>query len=393
MSAGTFAAQPVVSPLPPGSTLGLLGGGQLGRMFIASAHQLNYRVVLLDPEPDCPASALADRHLCAEYDDPLALAELAHLAQAVTTEFENVPAASLLFLAQRTRIAPSASCVATAQNRVTEKTFFSAQAAHTGVHPVPWFVVETEADINQMPGPMLRGILKTAQLGYDGKGQARVQNREQLRRAWHAMGQTCCVLEQWLALDYEVSLVLARGADGQTECYPMAQNEHRDGILHTSSVPAPSADPAVLQQAQQAALHWVAALDYVGVICFEFFVLKDGTLLVNEMAPRPHNSGHYSLDACQTSQFEQQVRALAQLPLLAPDCHSPAMMLNLLGELWQAGSPDFATLSALPGTFLHLYGKQQARKGRKMGHVTLLGASLPEAQARLERACAIVGLA
>lgn len=387
-----MSALPVLAALPPGSWLGLLGGGQLGRMFIASAHALHYKVILLAPEADCPASELADRHLCTAYDDPLALAELAHLAQAVTTEFENVPAPSLLFLAERTRVAPAAACVAIAQDREQEKTFFSAQARASGVHPVPWQVLQSEADIEQLPDAMLPGILKTARLGYDGKGQVRVQNRNQLRAAWHSLGQTCCVLEKWLPLAYEVSLLLARGADGQTECYPLAQNVHIDGILHTSSVPAPDAAPALVQRAQHAALHWVAALDYVGVICFEFFVLQDGTLLVNEMAPRPHNSGHYSLDACQVSQFEQQVRTLAQLPLGSPACDCPTMMLNLLGDLWHDGAPELDAVAAMPQTILHMYGKRQARKGRKMGHVTVLGADMQQAQARMQQVCARLGM-
>lgn len=381
MSAPT--SLPALSALPPGATLGLIGGGQLGSLFIASAKRLGYPVVLLDPDPNCPAAKLAERHLCAAYDAPQALAELAELAQAITTEFENVPAASLQFLAERARVAPTAASVAIAQDRIMEKRFFSDLAEHTGVHPVPWAIIEAEGDIVQLPETMLPGVLKTARHGYDGKGQARVKNRKQLQDAWQEMGRPVCVLERWQPLAFEVSLVLARGADGQTECYPMAQNLHQNGILHTSTVPAPDADANLQQQAQQAALYWSSTLGYVGVLCFEFFVLRDGSLLVNEMAPRPHNSGHYTLDACQISQFEQQVRSLAQLPLQAPNCHAPAIMLNLLGDLWQDGPPALDALAELPDTFLHMYGKQHARNGRKMGHVTVLGNSLDEAQQRL----------
>lgn len=378
------AITPAVATLPAGSWLGLLGGGQLGSMFIQAAHQLGYKVVLLAPENHCPASNWADRHICAEYDDPLALAELADLAQAVTTEFESVPAPSLAFLAGRTRVAPRAQCLAIAQNRIQEKSFFAAHATQSGVVPVPWFALEQAADIEAVPSHLLPGVLKTAQNGYDGKGQVRVKNREQLAQAWRELGGAPCVLEQWLPLAFEVSIVLARAHDGQTELYPLAQNEHRDGILHLSQVPAPAASQPLREAAQRAALHWCAALDYVGVLCFEFFVLQDGTLLVNEMAPRPHNSGHYTLDACQVSQFEQQVRALVQLPLLPPQLKSPAVMLNLLGDLWVQGAPDFSRLQAIQGAHLHLYGKHQARAGRKMGHVTMLGVSAEQAQVAWE---------
>lgn len=369
--------------LPPGSWLGLLGGGQLGRMFIQAAQQMGYKVVLLAPETYSPASTLADRHICANYDDPAALAELADLALAVTTEFESVPVPSLTFLAARTRVAPGAQALAIAQNRIQEKTFFEFHAAQSGVLPVPWCALRQASDLDAVASSMFPGVLKTAQFGYDGKGQISVANRADLPAAWRELGEQACVLEQWLPLAFEISIVVARAGDGQTVLYPVAQNEHRQGILHISQVPAPAANQAQIQRAQRAALHWCAALEYVGVLCFEFFVLRDGSLLINEMAPRPHNSGHYSLDACQVSQFEQQVRALAQLPLLAPQLQSPVAMLNLMGDLWTHGTPDFSVVQALPGAHLHLYGKHQARAGRKMGHINLLDADLAVAHTKL----------
>jgi 5-(carboxyamino)imidazole ribonucleotide synthase len=385
MAATTTARMTSASaPLPPGSWLGLLGGGQLGRMFIQAAQQMGYKVVLLAPEMYSPASTVADRHICADYDDPLALAELADLAQAITTEFESVPAPSLTFLAARTRVAPGAQALAIAQNRIQEKTFFDFHAAQSGVLPVPWCGLRQAADLAAVPSSMFPGVLKTAQFGYDGKGQITVANRADLPAAWRELGEQPCVLEQWLPLAFEISIVVARADDGQTVLYPVAQNQHRKGILHISQVPAPSASHDLIQRAQRAALHWSAALEYVGVLCFEFFVLQDGSLLINEMAPRPHNSGHYSLDACQVSQFEQQVRALAQLPLLTPQLKSPVTMLNLMGDLWAQGTPDFSAVQALAGAHLHLYGKHQARAGRKMGHINLLDADLSLAHAKLD---------
>jgi 5-(carboxyamino)imidazole ribonucleotide synthase len=284
-------------------------------------------------------------------------------------------------LAERTWVAPGAQCLAIAQNRIQEKSFFAFQAVQSGVAPVPWWGLQHRTDLEKVPSHLLPGVLKTAQNGYDGKGQVRVQDREQLAQAWRELAHQPCVLEQWLPLAFEVSIVLARAHDGHTVLYPLAQNQHRNGILHLSQVPAPAASPQLMAAAERAALQWSAALDYVGVLCFEFFALQDGTLLVNEMAPRPHNSGHYTLDACQVSQFEQQVRALAQLPLLSPQLNSPAVMLNLLGDLWAQGTPDFAALQAMSGAHLHLYGKHQARAGRKMGHVTFPGGSAEQVQA------------
>lgn len=381
------------SPLPPGAWLGLFGGGQLGRMFCFAAQSLGYRVCVLDPGADSPAGAVADRHIQADYLDPNALDTLAALCQAATTEFENVPAAALESLSGRIRVAPGAKAVAIAQDRIAEKAFFSG----LGLAVAPYAVVRAEDDLNALPPTLWPGILKAARLGYDGKGQARVASLDAAREAFRALGGVPCVLEQQLPLAGEVSVVVARGADGQTSAWPVAENVHRQGILAVSTVPARVA-PEMASAATEATLRMAEALDYVGVLCVEFFLLADGSLRVNEMAPRPHNSGHYSIDACITSQFEQQARALAGLPLGATRQHTPAVMLNLLGDLWwPKGSgpmePDWSVVLEAPQAKLHLYGKSEARPGRKMGHVTVLAESQPaaiETAARIERALGIV---
>jgi 5-(carboxyamino)imidazole ribonucleotide synthase len=369
-------------PLPPGSWLGLLGGGQLGRMFCMAAQSLGYRVCVLDPGADSPAGAVADRHLRADYLDDAALDTLARTCRAATTEFENVPARALERLARDLVVAPAAAAVAIAQDRIAEKAFVRG----AGVEVAPYAAVVDEAALRAADPALYPGILKAARLGYDGKGQARVADAAQALAAFRAMGGVPCVLERRLALACELSVVVARGFDGGACAWPAAENVHRDGILAVSSVPA-RADAAVQRRATEATLAIAAALDYVGVLCVEFFVLADGRLVVNEMAPRPHNSGHYTIDACVTSQFEQQARALAGLPLGATRQHSPAVMLNLLGDVWfGAGGevpaePDWSVVLRHPQAKLHLYGKAEARRGRKMGHVTVLGETPAEAAA------------
>jgi 5-(carboxyamino)imidazole ribonucleotide synthase len=395
------------APLNPGTTpatwLGVMGGGQLGRMFAQAAQSLGYRVATLEPEADCPAGQVADRHLQAAYDDVAALDQLANLCVAVTTEFENVAAESLARLAQHSVVAPSAACVSVAQDRLVEKRFFTACSADSGVLPAPHCAILNEADIDAVPADLLPGILKTVRLGYDGKGQARLATREQLRSAFADMQGVPCVLEKMLPLAYEVSVLVARGADGEAVVYPIAENVHRDGILFSTTVPGPNVSAQSARLAQDAALSIVARLDYVGVLCIEFFVLQDGSLVVNEMAPRPHNSGHYTIDACITSQFEQQARAMAQLPLGDTRQHSPAVMLNILGDIWFEGGgdvnaemprePRWDRILALPGAHLHLYGKAQARCGRKMGHITFVAPTLEQAQQRFAQACGLLGIA
>jgi 5-(carboxyamino)imidazole ribonucleotide synthase len=380
----------------PATWLGVMGGGQLGRMFAHAAQAMGYKVAVLEPAPQCPAGHAADHLLSAAYDDAATLAELAEQCSAVTTEFENVPADSLALLAQTTFVAPSAACVSVAQDRMAEKRFFTECAERSGVLPAPHQFISSDADVDAIADTLLPGILKTVRMGYDGKGQVRVTSREEARAALAGMGGVSCVLEKMLPLAYEVSVLAARGADGRSVVYPIAENVHRDGILFSTTVPGPNVSAERAAQAQAAALAIIDRLDYVGVLCIEFFVLQDGSLVVNEMAPRPHNSGHYTIDACVTSQFAQQVRAMARLPLGDVRQHSPAVMLNILGDIWFDGDsacePAWDRVLALPGANLHLYGKEEARPGRKMGHVTFVAPTLEEAQRQFRAACAILRL-
>jgi 5-(carboxyamino)imidazole ribonucleotide synthase len=392
----TDTNSPVFPSASPATWLGVMGGGQLGRMFAHAAQKMGYKVAVLDPVRDCPASHAADHLLCAEYTDPAALDELARQCVAVTTEFENVPAQSLKVLAAHAFVAPSAECVSIAQDRIEEKRFFTECAASSNVLPAPYQSILSAADIETVPDALLPGILKTVRMGYDGKGQVRVRSRDELRAAFAGMNQVACVLEKMLPLAYEVSVLCARGADGGSVVYPIAENVHRDGILFSTTVPGPNITPDCAAKAQAAALAMIAQLGYVGVLCIEFFVLQDGSLVVNEMAPRPHNSGHYTIDACVTSQFAQQVRTMACLPLGDVRQHSPAVMLNILGDLWfdggadQAREPEWDRVLALPGANLHLYGKDEPRRGRKMGHITFVAPSLAQAQESFHAACAIL---
>jgi len=377
--------------IAPGATLGVLGGGQLGRMFVHAAQRLGYRCVVLDPDVDSPAGRVAERHLRADYLDEQALDAMAREANAVTTEFENVPAPALSRLAERVPVAPAAGAVAICQDRALEKALF----VRCGVPCAPHAVIDGESTLDAVSDALLPGILKTAQLGYDGKGQRSVDNRDQLARAWHELGAVRCVLERRLDLAFEFSVVLARrvGAEA-TVSYPPFRNLHRDGILAVTHWPAPQLDGTLASAADAAARTIAQALDYAGVLCVEFFVDRNGALYANEMAPRPHNSGHCTIDACDASQFDWQVRAMAGLPLPAPRVHSNAVMLNLLGDLWRDGAaPGWEGVLALPGAHLHLYGKRQARPGRKMGHLTLTAASPTAADTLAREAAQRLGLA
>ena len=385
------ASFPIAAP----AVLGVMGGGQLGRMFAHAAQTLGYRVAVLDPDAGSPAGAVAEHHLVAPYLDEGALADLGARCAAVTTEFENVPAQALRALAGTRPVAPGADAVQICQDRAAEKRHFQA----SGVPCAPFATIESAADLaSPALDALLPGILKTARLGYDGKGQVTVASRAALADAWRQLQQAPCVLEQRLPLARELSVIVARGRDGSIVNLPVQQNLHREGILAVTQVPPPDIDAALAGRAVQAAGQLAASMSYVGVLCVEFFVLADGRLVANEMAPRPHNSGHYSIDACDLSQFDLQVRTLAGLPLVAPRLHSPAVMLNLLGELWfRAGGavavePDWPAVLALPGTHLHLYGKSEARPGRKMGHLTITAASAAEARRVALRAAAALGL-
>ena len=407
--------------------LGVLGGGQLGRMWAHAAQTLGYQTAVLDPDPHSPAGWVSHLHLCADYLDPQALAQMALQCAAITTEFENVPAQALAQLAQTRPVSPSAASVAVAQDRAQEKAHFT----RCGVPVAPHAVLTHAADVAAVSEALLPGILKTARLGYDGKGQARVANRAELLAAWQAMqsgdsGQatpsaTVCVLEKMLPLAAECSVVLARGRDGKVVHLPVQANLHRDGILAVTEVGDGALDTALADQALAAARDVAQGLDYVGVLCVEFFVLRPDapggkpSLVVNEIAPRPHNSGHHSIDSCDVSQFDLQVRCMAGLPLVPPRAHSAAVMLNLLGDLWWPGDapagapapqdpkthpptesarePNWAAVLALPGVHLHLYGKTQPRRGRKMGHLTCTAATLGQARDVARQAAQCLGLA
>lgn len=382
------------APLLPPATLGMLGGGQLGRFFVIAARQMGYRVWVLDPDPKSPAGELADRHLCADYLDETALNEMANGVAAVSTEFENVPAASLEFFCKRgLPVRPGPKAVSVCQHRVAEKEFLR----DNNLPHAPFAVINGEADLRAAPATLFPGILKVARFGYDGKGQAVVASREAAIAAWHTLGRESCVLEQKLSLDYEVSVVLARDRAGKVTCFPVGENIHRKGILDISIVPARMGG-CKSGDAQEVAEMVAQALDYEGVLGVEFFV-SHGLLYVNEMAPRPHNSGHYTIDACIASQFEQQLRVMCGLPLGDARAHSAAVMVNLLGDLWFDGDdsdtprePDWSKLLAVQGLKLHLYGKESARRGRKMGHFTVLDADPAKAQARALAARTAIGI-
>jgi len=376
--------------VPPGATLGVLGGGQLGRMFVHAAQRMGYFTAVLDPDPDSPAGRVAHHHIRTAYLDDHGLAQVMQQCEAITTEFENVPAEALRALAARRVVAPGADSVRVCQDRVLEKAHF----ARCDVPCAPHAVITARNDLGTLDPALFPGILKTSRLGYDGKGQAPVRDVAELAAAWAEMGELACVLEKRLPLAFEISVIVGRGASGELVHFPPQQNLHRDGILAVTQVPAPQVSPALARQAVHAAERIAASLGHVGVLCVEFFVLDDGSLVANEMAPRPHNSGHYTIDACDESQFDLQVRTLVGAPLVAPRLHSAAVMLNLLGDLWLgSGDPPWEAVLALPGARLHLYGKPQARPGRKMGHLTLTAERFDDALARALEAAALLGLA
>ena len=416
-------------PLAPGATLGVLGGGQLGRMWVHAAQSMGFQTVVLDPDPQSPAGLVSHQHIQTDYLDSAGLQQMAATCHAVTTEFENVPADALAQLATTIQVAPNAHAVAVAQDRRLEKAHF----VSCGVPVAPFAVIASDADLvlkqnadqgdgqtspahgsssantdgktkinsNSNNVSLLPGILKTAQMGYDGKGQVRVRTAQELTDAFKQLGGVPCVLEKMLPLQAEYSVIVARGHDGAMVYLPIQHNVHRDGILAMTQVWAGVCDSALETQAINAAKSIAQELQYIGVLCVEFFVLEDNTLVVNEIAPRPHNSGHYSLDACDASQFELQLRCMAGLPLTQPRQHSPAVMLNLLGDFWeQSGSdpncsnpPAWNKVLALPGAHLHLYGKSVARKGRKMGHLTITASTEDQARTIANQAAAILGIA
>lgn len=382
-------------PLVPGSKLGLLGGGQLGRMFAQSAAQLGYKVVVLE-KGACPAADVSPEHLNASYTDEDALADLKARVAAVTTEFENVPANTLERLADGDDgvfTAPAGSSVAIAQDRLVEKSFLEKTA---GVPVAPHAAVLSEADCNALDASLFPAILKTTRLGYDGKGQTTVLSVEQAREAFKNMGSVPCILEKRLDLAKEVSVIVARGRNGDVRTFPVSENHHRNGILAVSVLPARISD-ALADTARSYAARIIEALNYYGVLCIEFFVLKDNTIVANEMAPRPHNSGHATIEACVTSQYEQQVRAMTGLPLGDTSQVCATVMLNILGDVWFDANdnriePNWAGVLAVTGAKLHLYGKAEARRARKMGHVTVIGDSVEQALSRAKEVAVVLGL-
>jgi len=364
----------------PGATLGILGGGQLGQMFTLAARRMGYGVWVLDPDPDCPAAAVADRHLCAPYDDFSALALLADHCAAVTAEFENVPASAMIYLEARIPVRPGSTALVIAQDRVREKTFFQ----DLGLEVAPFALLRQEDDVELVARKLsFPAILKTTRFGYDGKGQQNVTTASELPAAWASLNTPEAILESRIKLVQEFSVVLARSVEGMMVFYPLAENRHHHAVLDLSIVPARIPE-ALQNQARQSAARIAEALNYVGVLAVEFFVEEEGRLLVNEMAPRPHNSGHYTIDACVSSQFDQQVRALCGLSLADIRLLSPVVMMNLLGDLWEEGGPDWQKLFQHPQIKVHLYGKKEARPGRKMGHVNALSSDVERALAVLE---------
>jgi len=363
------------SPILPGATLGLLGGGQLGRYFVIAARTAGYEVWVLDPDPHAPAAHFATRHLCAAYDDPEALKELGSHCAAVTTEFENTPASAMAQLAEQygCAVRPSAQAVSIAQDRIREKQFFTLCGLPVG----PYISIHSPADIPAaLAASSFPAIIKTARFGYDGKGQVRVANSDAaLKVLQHNLDLIPCVIEQQLDLATEVSVVLGRSESGAIQCFPISENQHKEGILDISILPA-RVDNEIAEQARHMAMAVANKLNYVGVMAVEFFVLKEGQLLLNEMAPRPHNSGHATIDAGTCSQFEQQVRLVCGFAPEDPSPVPPAVMVNILGDAWgsEGQTPVWDHLLKHPQVRLHLYGKREPRKGRKMGHFTVLGA-------------------
>ncbi|MCK5395972.1 MAG: 5-(carboxyamino)imidazole ribonucleotide synthase, partial [Gammaproteobacteria bacterium] len=344
----------------PGATLGVLGGGQLGRMFCVAARTMGYRVVVLDPDPSCGAGLIADVHIQADYTDQAALVDMAKQCDAITFEFENIPSQSVRFIADKTTVYPSAESLETAQNRDLEKQF----ALKAGLQPVPYFAIVQESDLEQAAVEVgFPAILKSNTLGYDGKGQFVVNNAAELNDAYNEAGKIDCVLEKKIDIRCEVSAIVARNANAELASFPVSENQHRNGVLHMSIVPARVSDE-VAELAVKNASILADAMSYVGILAVEFFVSTDNVLYFNEMAPRPHNSGHYTKDACVTSQFEQQVRMMCGLSPGDTRLMSPVVMVNMLGDLWLPNWPDIFAQNNIK---LHLYGKTEARSGRKMG--------------------------
>ena len=361
----------------PGSTIGVLGGGQLGRMFAMAARRLGYRVHTLSPEHDTPTGQIADVEINASYDDLDAVRAFAQAVDVVTFEFENVSAAAVAEAERHAIVRPNGRSLAIAQHRIREKTFL----VEHGLPVAPFAPIRNDAELAAAIAAVgCPAVLKTATSGYDGKGQVRIATPDDVDAAWTMMGRREAILESFVDLELEISVIGARGAGGEWSHFGPIENAHERHILDVSVMPAniPAATAALAVDVTRRVMD---ALDFIGILCVEFFVARDGALVVNELAPRPHNSGHLTFDACRTSQFEQQLRAICGLPLGSPEMLQPAAaMANLLGDLWEGGEPNWAAALAMPDVKLHLYGKLSARSGRKMGHLTVLAATAPEAR-------------
>lgn len=367
-------------PLLPGATLGVLGSGQLGRMFAMSARRLGYRVQVYSPDSDTPAGQLADREWTADYDDLDSLSAFAAEVDVVTVEFENIPSLTLEHLEQFVPVRPGPHVLHAAQNRLREKTALQ----NSGLPTAPFAAISSEAELRshleEFGG---RGVLKTAAWGYDGKGQQILSGGEDLPAIWSEVAGQEMILEGFIDFQHELSVIACRNPAGETVCYDPILNDHRNHILDLSICPAEPIPAAIRREAREIGMQVMSSLDVLGVLCVEMFLTRDGRLLINEVAPRPHNSGHLTLDAHHVSQFEQQVRTICDLPLGTTEFCQPAAMANLLGDLWINGrQPNWSNVLAMPGVTLHLYGKEEAKPGRKMGHLTALG-DTPQEAARL----------
>ena len=363
----------------PGATIGVLGSGQLGRMFAIAARRMGYRVHTLSPDDDTPTGQVADVEVKSPYEDLDCVARFARKVDVITFEFENIPAATVEAASTQTCVRPSGSVLYTTQNRLREKSFLE----RSGVPVAPFRAVRSATELGGALEELgCPAILKTAGWGYDGKGQTKILRAEEAGRAWDAVGGGEAVLESLIDFEQEVSVIAARGTSGEIADYGVIGNVHERHILDVSVAPA-SVSSKLVDDARAIARHVLESLEVVGVLCVELFVTRDGRLLVNELAPRPHNSGHLTFDACVTSQFEQQLRAICGLPLGSTELLRPAAMVNLLGDLWAGGVPNWQRACALPDVKLHLYGKEDPRPGRKMGHLTALAASPEEARLRV----------
>lgn len=368
-------------PILPGSTIGVLGSGQLGRMFAMAARRMGYLVHTFSPETDTPTGQISDKEFTASYEDHERVREFARGVDVVTFEFENIPSSTVEPIAEIVPVRPSGQVLHTTQQRIREKTFLSSR----GFPVTPFRSVNSIEDLRAALGEIgVPAVLKTAGFGYDGKGQSRIERVEDSSEAFDAVGRQEAILEAFVDFEREVSVVATRGMSGAMANYGVIENSHERHILDVSVSPA-RVEPDVLREATRIAESILVELDVVGVLCVEFFLRRDGRLFVNELAPRPHNSGHLTIDACVTSQFEQQLRAVCGLPLGSTEQFTPAAMANILGDLWQEGEPDWAAACAFPNVKLHLYGKHEPRPRRKMGHLTSRAATTPDA---LELVCA-----